>query len=98
MAASNTFRILDPPQEIHLLIAELSPPSTVIDLRLTNKHLNTLIPALTPAELLEVESSELGIQKKVYACSQCVRLRPRRKFADDMVGCSRGKVRKMSRA
>lgn len=77
MATSNAFRILDLPTELQLLIVELSPLSTVINLRLANKHFNTLIPAPTQAQLLEAETSHPGTRKKLYACSVCLHLCPR---------------------
>ncbi|OJJ53452.1 hypothetical protein ASPSYDRAFT_36390 [Aspergillus sydowii CBS 593.65] len=82
---SKPFPILDLPPELHLLIADVSPPSTVMNLRLVNKHFNTLIPALSREQLLEAETSDLSIRKNLYACSVCLRLRRRRKFADDMI-------------
>lgn len=84
-ATSNPFPILDLPTELHLIIIDLSPPSILMRLRLTNKHFNTLIPAPTYEELLEAEASDYGIRRGLYACSICHRLRPKPKFADSRI-------------
>jgi hypothetical protein len=61
----------------------------LLNFRLTSKYFHSLIPAPTLWFLLHLErrpGSRLG-----YACVYCVRLRPARKFADNMFTRKRGR-------
>ncbi|KAA8641666.1 F-box domain protein [Aspergillus tanneri] len=49
------------------------------------RHFHALFPPLSLDQMLEVEASPFGEQKDLYTCRDCLRLRPRSKFADNRV-------------
>lgn len=87
------------PLELHTAIAaHLSFPD-ILNLKYTNRYLSALIPPLAHSELLEAEKTPLssfargtGILStpEYYACKDCLRLRPKSKFADNMTKGGRG--------
>lgn len=89
MARSTT--LLDLPAEIHQLIAECLDFPSRIRLKLVCQHFYALLPPLNLSQMLEVEVSAFGMQKDLYTCRDCLRLRPRARFADNMVKRKRAK-------
>lgn len=83
MAESTTFLKL--PTEVHALVAECLDLPSRMQLRKVCRYFLELIPQLSIHEMLKVEVSAFGIQKDLYTCGDCLRLRPRAKFADNMV-------------
>lgn len=77
--------LLDLPTEIHQLIAQCLDFGSLMRLKMTCRHFHALIPPLRLDQMLEVEISDIGKQKDLYTCRDCLRLRPRAKFADKMV-------------
>ncbi|QKX62543.1 uncharacterized protein TRUGW13939_09704 [Talaromyces rugulosus] len=84
MMAEST-ELLDLPTEIHQLIAQYLDFPSLMQLRMICQYFHELIPRLSVNQMLEVEVSAFGIRKDLYTCRDCLRLRPRAKFADNMV-------------
>lgn len=82
MAESTLF---DLPAEIHQLIIQSLDLPCLIRLKMTCRHFNALIPPLSVEQMMEVEVSAFGRQNDLYTCRDCMRLRPRTRFADNMV-------------
>ncbi|KAJ6118813.1 hypothetical protein N7471_013433 [Penicillium samsonianum] len=72
---SRTTTIRDLPTEIILLIW----------LRRSCWAIRKSIPSPTHAKLIEAETDDFGRQNNLYACRDCLRLRPRAKFGDKMI-------------
>lgn len=53
--------------------------------KMTCRHFNTIIKPLTHEQLLRAEETAFALQEDVYACRECLRLRPASKFADKML-------------
>ncbi|KAI9371065.1 hypothetical protein BJX61DRAFT_512828 [Aspergillus egyptiacus] len=83
MAGSIT--LLDLPNEIHYLIAQCLDFPSLIRLKIVCWHFHALIPRLSISQMLEVEVSDFGRQKDLYTCRDCFCLRPRARFADNMI-------------
>ena len=66
------------------IIRELAFPDIVF-LKMTCRHFDAVIKALTHAQLLQAEKTEFAIRQDVYACRDCLRLRPASSFADNML-------------
>lgn len=90
MAGSTT--LLDLPTEIHQLIAQCLDFPSLIRLKTICRHFHTLISPLSVDQMLEVEVSAFGWQKDLYTCRDCLRLRPRAKFADNMIRKKKAKL------
>jgi hypothetical protein len=82
---SQTSSIYELPTEILLIIANYLDVFNRFRLRRSCRFLRGTIPSPTHLELIEAETSHFGTQTDLYACQDCVRLRPRAKFADNMV-------------
>jgi hypothetical protein len=79
--------LLDLPVELQKAIIEnLSPADfpAKFNLRTTCHYFFALIQPPTHNELLAEEQSPYGCVKELFACRECLRLRPNTKFADDM--------------
>ncbi|KAE8324450.1 hypothetical protein BDV39DRAFT_180516 [Aspergillus sergii] len=83
--------LLDLPTEIHQHIAQCLDFPSLIQLKLVCQHFYALLPPLSFNRMLEVEVSAFGMQKDLYTCGDCLRLRPRARFADNMVKKKRAK-------
>ncbi|KAL2783322.1 hypothetical protein BJX66DRAFT_318743 [Aspergillus keveii] len=77
--------LLDLPNEIHQLIAQCLDFPSLIQLKRVCRHFHALIPQLSVSQMLEVEVSDFGWEKGLYTCRDCLRLRPRARFADNMI-------------
>ncbi|OCL05468.1 hypothetical protein AOQ84DRAFT_271563, partial [Glonium stellatum] len=53
-------------------------------LRSTSHHFFIITKRPTHGELLVIEQSAWAIERRLYACKDCIRLRPSHKFADAM--------------
>ncbi|KAL4912288.1 hypothetical protein BDW62DRAFT_194995 [Aspergillus aurantiobrunneus] len=84
--------IFDLPREIHQLILEFAEPLDLLHLRAVCQSFRELIPPPTIQQLLQVEVSDFGYTKDIYTCRDCMRLRPRARFADKMVKKKKSKV------
>jgi hypothetical protein len=79
--------LLGLPTEIqHEIVSNLSSADfpDKYSLRLSCRYFYNLIPAMQHSELLEVESGPYCVTHKLFACKDCLRLRPASKFADKM--------------
>ncbi|KAJ5312242.1 hypothetical protein N7508_003072 [Penicillium antarcticum] len=83
MSQPATIQIL--PTEILHLIAKNLDVFSLINLQHSCQRFCESIPSPTHKQLIEAEKSGLGFQKEFYACRDCLRLRPRAKFADTMI-------------
>ncbi|KAJ6059925.1 hypothetical protein N7444_002857 [Penicillium canescens] len=77
--------ICDIPTEILLIIAHHLDAFSLIWLQRSCRLFREIIPSPTHLELIEAEITPFGNQNDLYACQDCLRLRPRAKFADNMV-------------
>ncbi|PLN83960.1 hypothetical protein BDW42DRAFT_57773 [Aspergillus taichungensis] len=77
--------ILYLPTEIHLLIARHLDSLSLLRLKITCRLFRTRTPSLDVPQMLQVEESVFGCQKGLYTCVDCMRLRPRAAFADNMI-------------
>jgi hypothetical protein len=86
--------LIDLPNEINQqhIIDYLDFPSNVL-LKMTCGHFNAFITALGHRELMEAETSDFCLQKDLYACCDCLRLRTKTKFADNIARKRRGRSR-----
>ncbi|KAJ4380999.1 hypothetical protein N0V86_003346 [Didymella sp. IMI 355093] len=78
--------------ELHLqIIAHLEEVDfmSVYKLRLSTKYFYNTISAPDPVHLLMLEDMQFSLEKSLYACKYCLRLRPASKFAEKML---RGKT------
>lgn len=82
---SQTSTIYDLPTEILLIIAHHLDAFSLIWLQRSCQLFRGIIPSPTHLELIEAETTQFGIENDLYACQDCLRLRPRAKFADKMV-------------
>ncbi|KAL2823006.1 hypothetical protein BJX63DRAFT_3604 [Aspergillus granulosus] len=79
------------PPELHLLIlTHLTFPETT-HLKLTCTYFHNLIPSLTHAELLTAECTDFAVERDLYACRYCLRLRSGDQFGDRMLHRRRGR-------
>lgn len=76
--------LCDLPTEILHTIARYLDAFSLVWLQRSCRDFRKLIPAPTHQELMEAETTEFGILNGFYACQDCLRLRPRAKFADNM--------------
>ncbi|KAK4103190.1 hypothetical protein N658DRAFT_392608, partial [Parathielavia hyrcaniae] len=79
------------PGELHNKILQQLGPMHRLLLRATCRYFRTIIPPLNLYELLAAEASRIGMERKLYACSFCHRLRPATCFDDSMKEWARGK-------
>lgn len=77
--------ICDIPTEILLIVAHHLDAFSLIWLQRSCRLFREIIPSPTHLELIEAEITPFGNQNDLYACQDCLRLRPRAKFADNMV-------------
>ncbi|KAL2869243.1 F-box domain protein [Aspergillus lucknowensis] len=83
--------LLSLPPELHLLIiSNLSFPDLTC-LKVTCSYFYHLIPPMSHEELLEAECTAFAIDKDLYACRYCLRLRSGGRFADRMLRRRRGR-------
>ncbi|KAJ5479400.1 hypothetical protein N7530_004909 [Penicillium desertorum] len=80
------------PTEILLIIAHHLDAFSLIWLQRSCQLFRGMIPSPTHLELMEAETTQFGFQNDLYACRDCLRLRPRAKFADKMVKRKKGKM------
>lgn len=83
MSQSST--ICDLPTEILLIIAHHLDAFSLIWLQRSCQLFRGIIPSPTHLEIIEAETTQFGTENDLYACQDCLRLRPRAKFADNMV-------------
>ncbi|OJD25928.1 hypothetical protein ACJ73_02704 [Blastomyces percursus] len=88
---SQSIAIRDLPAEILHIIAQNLDAFSLIRLRSSCRDLRESIPSLPIGRLIEAERTEFGTQNDLYACRDCLRLRPRANFADKMVKKSKSK-------
>lgn len=79
------------PTEILLIIAHHLDIFSLIRLRCSCCLFREIIPSPTHLELIPAETTEFATENDLYACRDCLRLRPRAKFADNMVKKKRAK-------
>jgi hypothetical protein len=85
---TKTAPLLRLPVELHKDIADLIShnwPLSLLNLRRANRYFHALIPPPTHATLLLFEQERWARARPLYACRYCVRLRPKRHFADAML-------------
>ncbi|PGH19077.1 hypothetical protein AJ79_00111 [Helicocarpus griseus UAMH5409] len=82
---SQSITIRDLPAEILHIIAQNLDAFGLIRLRRTCRDFRESIPSPTHRELIDAERTEFGFQNDLYACRDCLKLRPRAKFGDNMV-------------
>ena len=82
---SQTSAICDLPTEILLKIAHHLDAFSLIWLQRSCQLFRGIIPFPNHLELIEAETTQFGIENDLYACQDCLRLRPRAKFADNML-------------
>lgn len=92
----DTVSLLEIPAELKHQIIENLPAVDRICLKMTCRTFNSLIPPLNLQELLELEMSPFvmegwGMDKDRFTCCHCLRLLPRKAFADQV---TRGKMGK----
>jgi hypothetical protein len=80
-----TTTICDLPTEILLMIAHHLDAFSLIWLQRSCQLFREIIPSPSHLELIEAEITPFGNRNDLYACQDCLRLRPRAKFADNMV-------------
>lgn len=90
MSQSPTIRHL--PTEILHIIARHLDAFSLIWLQRSCRLFREILLSPTHLELVEAETTEFGIQNDLYACADCLRLRPRAKFADNMVKRKKAKL------
>ncbi|KAK3933530.1 hypothetical protein QBC46DRAFT_401881 [Diplogelasinospora grovesii] len=77
--------LLTLPGEIQNKIVGKLEPLDLLLLRATCRHFRNIIPPLNIHELLVAESSKTGMERDLYACRLCLRLRHSSHFADTMM-------------
>ncbi|KAL2017781.1 hypothetical protein VTK56DRAFT_1699 [Thermocarpiscus australiensis] len=77
--------LLELPGEIHNRIIGQLEPMDLLMLRSTCRYFRNIIPPLNMDELLVAEISKIGIERNLYACCLCLRLRRAWHFADKMM-------------
>lgn len=77
--------IIDLPNEILHSIAQYLDAFSIVWLQRSCRDFRESIPPPTHPELIKAETAGFGLQKNLYACGDCQRLRPRENFADKMV-------------
>lgn len=82
---SQILTICDLPTEILLMIAHYLDAFSLIWLQRSCRLFRGTIPSPTHLELIEAETTQFGTRNDLYACQDCLTLRPRAKFADNMV-------------
>ncbi|KAJ5894621.1 hypothetical protein N7495_006312 [Penicillium taxi] len=82
---SQNSTICDLPAEILLMIVNHLDAFSTIWLQRSCRLFHGTIPSPTHLELIKAETTYFGTQNDLYACRDCLRLRPRAKFADNMV-------------
>lgn len=90
---SQASTICDLPTEILLIIAHHLDAFSLIWLQRSCQLFRGTIPSPTHLELIDAEITPFGSQNDLYACRDCLRLRPRAKFADNMVKRKKAKLR-----
>lgn len=92
----DTVSMLEIPVELKCQIIENLPAVDRICLKMTCRTFNSLIPRLNLQELLELEMSPFGMEgwgvdKDRFTCRHCLRLLPRKAFADQVTKGKMGK-------
>ncbi|KAJ5614582.1 hypothetical protein N7528_008236 [Penicillium herquei] len=77
--------ICDLPTEILLIVAHHLDAFSLIWLQRSCQLFRGIIPSPTHLDIIEAETTQFGTENDLYACQDCLRLRPRTKFADNMV-------------
>lgn len=83
--------LLWPPTELHYKILDLLEIQDKARLSCTNVYFSLLIKPPTLQEFLVAETTQWAIDRCLFSCRGCVRLRPLRKFTDDMRKGKRGR-------
>lgn len=81
--ASTTLPTL--PGEIQNMIVGDLEPFDLLLLRATCRHFRNVVPRLDIGELLVAECSKTAMERDLYACCLCLRLRRASHFADKMI-------------
>jgi hypothetical protein len=79
---ATTFPILNLPSELILSVADHLDFPISIHLKITCKHLNTLIKPLNRQQLLDAEKTGFAYMRGILACRCCLRLRTIDKFSE----------------
>jgi hypothetical protein len=77
-------RLLALPMELQKDIIDVLDIPSKLALRITSRRFLSLIKPATHQDLVSAEKSAWAIRRGLYACMDCIRLRPSRKFADAM--------------
>lgn len=85
--------LLGLPTELQDYVIQYLDFPDVIFLKMTCRRFNSLIRPLNHGELLKAEHSIYSTDRRIYACRDCLRLRPASKFADNMLAAIRIKGR-----
>ena len=76
-------QLLNLPSELHIAIAKNLDFPDNMTLRMANRHFYNLIRPLTYDESLRAELITLSaLNKELFACIECLRLRPGQKFVE----------------
>jgi hypothetical protein len=98
-STARCLELLNLPSDIHeSIISHLGFPEKPL-LRMTCRHFQILIRPMTHAEIFGIDRRTCGgaerhpdmIQKDFFGCKECLRLRPKFKFADKMRRFKKGK-------
>jgi hypothetical protein len=81
LTMATTFQILNLPSELILSVAEHLDFPISVHLKLTCKHLNTLLRPLTRQQLLDAETTGFAYLRDILACRCCLRLRKVNEFS-----------------
>ncbi len=85
MSESNiSFPIMKLPVKLHAPIVDNLGFQEDIMLKMTGRHFWNTIEPLSHAELLQAEETAYARCRTLFACKDCLRLRPSIKFADRM--------------
>jgi hypothetical protein len=83
-------RLLALPGELKKNIIDVLDIPSKLALRITSRDFFLLIKPATHKDLMAIEKSVWAIQRGLYTCMDCTRLRPSCKFADAMRKGSKG--------
>ena len=83
-ATTSPSRLLALPVELQKDIIELLDIPSKLALRITSWQFSFLIKPPTHQDLLAAERSTWAMARRLFACQDCIRLRPSREFADAM--------------
>ncbi|KAK4098913.1 hypothetical protein N658DRAFT_390285, partial [Parathielavia hyrcaniae] len=77
--------LLNLPGEIQNKALDELEPFGLLQLRATCHHFRTIVPLLGIDELVMAETNQTALERDLYACCLCLRLRHSTHFADNMM-------------